>query len=562
MTDRSPLPRPGLRFSPPPGETPAEPIHIEELDHGEDDPFHHEEPRHNRWLLTTCVAGVAGSLVIASALLGIFGEDTTGNRTLASVNPADFWQQRPQGNLKGDYKGDVAETVVPQPFGATSPTVEGDEILPSREDGAYPSVTADALPYGLGKPEVLDGTFDLNGVDTENITTITKTPPPEPVDETVKLAEGESLARRLVGLGVTPEAAKALVASIEPVFPGKLMKPGMVFDVTLDKQQDFYGNDVIFPVRVSFEPGPDEEIIVESDEDGQFNAHIAGAGEGTRSKYAEYPQIRAKAKVGASLYATAKDQGIPDYIITEMIRVYSYDVDFQRQVKAGDDFELFYGTPISGSSTRRKVLLYAALEVNGQMKRYYRYTTPDDGVTDYYDENGQSATKGLLRTPVSGARLTSGFGMRNHPLLGYSKMHEGIDFGVPQGTPIKAAGSGVVKKAGRAGGYGNMVLIEHQGGYRTLYAHMSRIAAGIQGGTRVRQGQVIGYVGSTGRSTGPHLHYEIHVNGKAVNPLNVKVAGGRKLVGKGLVNFRQQQQKIIAMMKNAPEATQIAQSNQ
>lgn len=561
MNDAKPVHRPaGRTYSH--AAAPGRAIHIEDLESDHNDPFHHDEPRHNRWLLTTCVAGIAGSLVIASALLGIFGEESSGNRTLASVNPADFWQQRPQASMKGDYNGEVTEAAELQPFtddgGDSDPEATPAGIIIPQGDN-YPSITAEALPYGA-KPEVLEGSIDVAAIDTENITTISKTPPPEPVDETIKLADGESLARRLVNLGVTPEAAKSLASAIEPVFPGQLMKAGMTFDVTLDKQQDFYGNDVIFPVRLSFQPGPNEEILVESDEDGQFNARIAGAGEGARSKYAEYPQIRAKAKVGSSLYATAKDEGIPDYIISEMIRVYSYDVDFQRQVKAGDEFELFYGNPASGSSTKRKVLLYAALEVNGKMKRYYRYTVPGDTQSDYFDENGQSATKGLLRTPVSGARLTSGFGMRTHPLLGYSKMHAGIDFGAPMGTPIKAAGNGVIKKSGRAGSFGNMVQISHQGEYSTLYAHMSRIAAGIKPGTRVRQGQVIGYVGSTGRSTGPHLHYEIRMKDRPVNPLKVKVASGRQLSGKQLTAFRQQQQKVVAMMKNAPLTTQIAQN--
>jgi murein DD-endopeptidase MepM/ murein hydrolase activator NlpD len=543
-----------------PASTHSRAIHIEDLELGKDDPFHHEEPRQNRWLLTTCVAGVAGSLVIASALLGIFGDESTGNRTLASVNPADFWQQKPQIAMKGDYNGEVATAteITPLDDESAASDEESDIIIPARtKDSSYPSITSDALPYS-SKTEVLESTID--GIDTENITIIAKTPPPEPVDELITLAGGESLTRRLIDLGVTSEAAKSLTAAIEPVFPGQLMKAGMSFDVTLDKQQDFYGNDVIFPVRLSFTPGPGEEIVVESDEDSQFTARVAGAGEGARSRYADYPYVRAKSKVGASLYATAKDQGIPDYIITEMIRIYSYDVDFQRQVKAGDEFEIFYGVPASGSSTKRKVLLYAALEVAGKIKRYYRYTVPGENVTDYFDENGQSATKGLLRTPVSGARLTSGFGMRNHPLLGYSKMHTGIDFGVPYGTPIRAAGNGTIEKSGRAGAYGNRVQIAHQGEYSTLYAHMSRIANGITVGARVRQGQVIGYVGSTGRSTGPHLHYEIRINDKPVNPLKVRVAGGKQLNNKALALFRQQQQKTIAMMKTAPEATQIAQN--
>ena len=205
------------------------------------------------------------------------------------------------------------------------------------------------------------------------------------------------------------------------------------------------------------------------------------------------------------------------------------------------------------------MLHFAQLTLDGKTKTLYRYTTRD-GQTDYYDEQGRSAQKSLLKTPVSGARLTSGFGMRRHPLLGYSKMHAGVDFGVPQGTPIRAAGSGVVKIAGRHGAFGIAVEIKHNDRYETLYAHMSKLAAGIRRGTKVNQGQIIGYVGSTGRSTGPHLHYEVHVDDRPVNPTRIKAAGGKQLAGKELMKFNQLKQRVVAMMQQAPSALQVAQA--
>ena len=265
------------------------------------------------------------------------------------------------------------------------------------------------------------------------------------------------------------------------------------------------------------------------------------------------------AKVGSSLYGTAKDNKVPDYIIAELTRIFAYDVDFQRQVKANDTFDVFYGNPLTGSSSKRKVLHYAQLTLDGKTKTYYRYTTKD-GQTDYYDESGRSAQKALLKTPVSGARLTSGFGMRRHPLLGYSKMHAGVDFGVPHGTPIRAAGSGVVQIAGRHGAYGITVEIKHNNKYETLYAHMSKLAAGIRRGAKVNQGQIIGYVGSTGRSTGPHLHYEVHVDNRPVNPTRIKAAGGKQLAGKELAKFNQLKQRVEAMMQQAPSPLQVAQA--
>ncbi len=520
------------------------------------DPFE-VEPVHHRWLLTTCVAGIAGSLVIGSAVLGIFGENAAPRDAFAAVDKA---------SLTGSYEdltGASAERLIGRKELSAAyqpqPETSGALVVPERDlnnANLYPEITSEALPYGDGKTAVIDAEIEtINGED--NITTITKQVPPEPTDETFKLAKGETLIDALIDRGVSQEAAKALADAIEPIFPATQVKAGTSFELTLDRQLDFYGREVIFPVELSFEPAPSETITVQADEDGRFVAAIEGAQVGSKSKYAGYNHFRTKAKVGSSLYGTAKDNKIPDYIIAELTRIFAYDVDFQRQVKASDTFDVFYGNPLTGSSAKRKVLHYAQLTLDGKTKTYYRYTTKD-GQTDYYDENGRSAQKALLKTPVSGARLTSGFGMRRHPLLGYSKMHAGVDFGVPQGTPIRAAGSGVIEIAGRHGAYGIAVEIKHNDRYETLYAHMSKLAAGIQRGTRVNQGQIIGYVGSTGRSTGPHLHYEVHVDNRPVNPTRIQAAGGKQLSGKELAKFSQLKARVNAMMLKAPSALQVA----
>ncbi len=501
------------------------------------------EDVHHRWLLTTCVTGIAGSLVIGSAVLGIFGENAVPRDAYAAINTASITGSDSLG-------GDVSK-------------LSGQMIIPERGlagDNNYPEITSADLPYGDGKTVVLDAEIASAEQEAANITTISKTAPPEPIDETFKLAKGQSLIDALADRGVTKEAAQALVAAIEAVFPTEMIKAGTKFEVTLDRQQDFYGRDVTYPVELSFQPGPNETIKVQSDEDGQFAAVVDGAEGGAKSQYAQYNHFHTKAKVGASLYSTAKDNKVPEYIVSELTRVFAYDVDFQRQVKANDTFEVFYGNPLTGSSSKRKVMHYAQLTLAGKTKTYFRYTTAD-GQTDYYDDRGHSATKSLLKTPVSGAKMTSGFGMRRHPLLGYSKMHTGVDFGVPHGTPIRAAGAGVVELAGRHGAYGVTVEIQHTKKYETLYAHMSKLATGIRRGTRVNQGQIIGYVGSTGRSTGPHLHYEIRVGKRAVNPTNVKVTGGKQLAGKDLVKFQNLKQRVVAMMQRAPSATQVAQAN-
>ncbi len=512
-------------------------------------------------MLTTCIAGVAGSLAVGAALLGLFGQNAVPNGAFASIAP---YEQGSARTLKSSMGGSMIDAVNLKPLKEMSvayqPKVEVALVVPERDlddDFAYPSITTEDLPYTDSKTVILDAEIEASASE-ENITTITKTPPPEPVDETIVLAEGRTLIDELTDRGVTRAAAEALGKALDPVFPARMLKAGMSFDLTLDQQQDFYGRYVTFPVRLAFKPGPNEEIVIEADEDGRFVAMLDGAEAKGLSKYANVTQFRTKARVGSSLYATAKDQRIPDYIISELTRVFAYDVDFQRQVKASDSFEVFYGNPLTGSSTKRKVLHYAQLTLGGKTKTYYRYTTAD-GQTDYFDEDGKSATKSLLKTPVSGARLTSGFGMRRHPLLGYSKMHTGVDFGVPYGTPIRAAGSGTVELAGRNGAYGIVVEIKHNKKYETLYAHMSKLAAGIRRGAKVNQGQIIGYVGSTGRSTGPHLHYEVRVNDRPVNPSRLNAAVGKQLAKKELAKFKQHKMKIAALMQNAPSATQVAQ---
>ena len=526
---------------------------VEAVQEPEVDALLEEDNPQNRWLLTTCVAGVAVSLIIGSAALGMFARSTAPLPAYAAVDKASMVGLPSLKKLPAtsNEKPKLAAYQPAEPLAAEEPA----------DKQNYPEISTEGLPYGDGKTIVLDAEITSAEQESENITTISMTPPAEPVDEVFRLAKGETLIDALSRRGVAKDAAEALAAALEPVFPAKLMKEGTSIELTLDRQQDFYGRDAIFPVELAFKPGPNETIRVLADEDGRFVAGIAGADAGAKSKYADGGHYRTKAKVGSSLYATAKDHGVPDYIVAEMTRVFAYDVDFQRQVKADDSFELFYGSPLTGSSTKRKVLHYAQLTLGGKAKTYYRYTT-GDGQTDYFDERGQSATKALLKTPVSGARLTSGFGMRRHPLLGYSKMHAGVDFGAPSGTPIRAAGSGTVEIAGRHGAYGVTAKIKHNGKYETLYAHMSKLAPGIRRGARVNQGQIIGYVGSTGRSTGPHLHYEVRIKDRAVNPNRIQITGGKSLADKDLMKFRLLKQRVLAMMQTAPVAVKLAQASQ
>jgi murein DD-endopeptidase MepM/ murein hydrolase activator NlpD len=260
-----------------------------------------------------------------------------------------------------------------------------------------------------------------------------------------------------------------------------------------------------------------------------------------------------------SIYETALRDKVPPAIIEDMVRIYSYDVDFQRKVQPGDSFDVFYaGDDEATPATEKNEVLYASLTVGGETKKYYRFRTPDDAVVDYYDETGKSAKKFLVRKPVASAIMRSGFGIRRHPILGYVKMHTGVDWATPYGTPIFAAGNGVVEKAEWEGGYGKYVRIKHNNGYETAYGHMSAFAKGMEPGKRVRQGQVIGFVGSTGRSTGAHVHYEILVNGRFVDPMRVRLPRGRSLEGPLLASFEKERDRLDAMMNSRNAGARVS----
>ncbi len=254
-----------------------------------------------------------------------------------------------------------------------------------------------------------------------------------------------------------------------------------------------------------------------------------------------------------SVYETAMRNQIPRPIIDELVRIYSYDVDFQRKVQPGDSFEVLYaGEEETPAADSRNEVLFAALTVGGETKKFYRFQSPDDGLVDYYDEAGKSAKKFLVRKPVIAGIMRSGFGIRRHPILGYTKMHTGVDWAAPTGTPIYAAGNGVVEKEGWESGYGKFIMLKHNNGYETAYGHMSAYAKGLEEGKRVHQGQVIGFVGSTGLSTGSHVHYEIRVNGRFVDPMRIKLPRGRELTGPMLASFDQERDRLDGIMARKP----------
>ena len=256
-------------------------------------------------------------------------------------------------------------------------------------------------------------------------------------------------------------------------------------------------------------------------------------------------EVVVKNMIKNNLYTSATEVGIEPNIIVEFARIFGFEVDFQRDIRKGDWFEIYYEKFKDDNNKVRDTgkIIYASMYVNGEEINLYNFKFKKDE-EEYFDIKGKSITKSLMKTPINGARLSSSFGMRKHPILGYNKMHRGTDFAAPSGTPIMASGSGTVTRARWCGGGGNCIKIKHNSTYETIYAHMKAFAKGIKEGRKVKQGQIIGYVGSTGMSTGPHLHYEVIVNGKKVNSQKLKLPSGKILKGKKREEFELERIKI------------------
>jgi len=270
---------------------------------------------------------------------------------------------------------------------------------------------------------------------------------------------------------------------------------------------------------------------------------------------------RVEGEVGGSLYVSARKLGVPAKVINQYVKALSYSVDFTREVAASDHFSLVYERDVAETGdVKTGRLLYANLQRGGKRSDLELvWFEPKNGRGQFYHADGSSIEKLLMRTPVDGARISSRFGMRHHPVLGYGRMHKGMDFAAPSGTPIMASGSGTVVFAGRHGGHGNYIKIRHSGGYETAYAHMKGFKSGIRRGVKVAQGQVIGYVGTTGLSTGPHLHYEVYKNGKVINPASMELPTGSSLRGTELVRFKEQVKKFRSLPRNqVPEQVLVA----
>ena len=410
----------------------------------------------------------------------------------------------------------------------------------------------------------------------------------------VTLESGDTLAGVLEDTGISAQDANAAVAALGKDFNPRALKAGMSVDITYavatidatggkqaaaparprttvvmvnhkpvtvplaDESDEANatpgsGQSISRLLALHFSPTVEQDITLTRTMSGGFDAQIV-------KKELQVHRHRAGGTIDSNLYMNAMQVGIPADVVADLFHLFQYKVDFQREVHPGDSFEVYYDyyyTP-EGQPAKYGAISYARIRLSGKDIVLYRYQPDPDQAPEYFDAKGESAKGMLMKTPVDGARISSGFGSRFHPVLGYTRMHKGVDFAVPVGTPVKAAGSGTIQFMGEASGYGNFVVISHADGFSTAYGHLSRFAPGMRKGSKVRQGQVFAYSGNTGLTTGPHLHYEIRVNNAQVNPLTIKMASGRTLAGRELSSFLQTRLKTDETMAGMKLETQVS----
>jgi murein DD-endopeptidase MepM/ murein hydrolase activator NlpD len=462
----------------------------------------------------------------------IYGAEVDGE---VSIKVVDF----PLSGLPYETSGELDVTEVEQNVRAAAP------------DLAEGAVEVASLPYV--DPARFEMTSDAGAINAltvaitpENVSLLEKTEDVDDIgieEKILPVQEGASLRRMLIDEGASDDAAariqSALVANFAFDFrAGQKLRIGLAPDPDTGS---------IRPVRVSLYQPDDRHIatVALSDtgvyvaaQEPAVDAELAIVEEQT-SQQAVLPTLH------DGLWGTGLTLGMPDGVIKNLAHIFSYDVDYQTRLSPTDSLEVIYSADEDPESAE---ILYASLTLGNATHRYYRFRSPDDGSVDFYDEEGKSAQKFLVRKPVQQARFTSGFGMRRHPIVKRYRMHTGVDWAAPRGTPILAAGDGIVEKIGRRSGYGRSITLKHLHGYETTYNHMSGYAKGLKRGDEVKQGQVIGYIGSTGLSTGPHLHYEVMVNGRFVDPMKIRVPRGRELQGAEMVAFTQERERIDELL--------------
>lgn len=369
-----------------------------------------------------------------------------------------------------------------------------------------------------------------------------------PHRQILSVGRGDTLMDMLTGAAIPRDEANNAIAALGTFYDPRKLKVGqqvtVMFEPRRGGQRKFVG--------LEFSPDPVRSVSIARKGDAGFASSQV-------EKSVSRRQVAAEGVIRSSLFEAGRAAGIPVSIMMAIIKDYSYEVDFQRDLQPGDRFAVLYEQIVTadGKVVGDGDLLYAMLVLSGDEMPIYRHKSRD-GRVDYYNRDGESIRRALLRTPIDGARITSGFGLRQHPILGYSKMHQGVDFGAPTGTPIYAAGRGVIDEAGPRGAYGNYIRIRHNTEMSTAYAHLSRFARETKRGARVEQGDIIGYVGTTGRSTGAHLHYEVLKGGRQVNPRSVDLPTGEKLEGRELQAFQQTVKSLDKAFEAARSGLQLA----
>ncbi len=464
------------------------------------------------------------------------------------------------------------------PFPASSPSIDMDETPSESEVELIVRESARALAINsvetAAKTLVDPGRFDFNlalqpdleryavRITPENVSFVSKRD--EEIrftgmeENIVPITEGQNLVDLLLDYDANNVEAGNIASSFASLFGISELEDGQRLRIAYARSPEDLER--MRPERVSLYTDTEHQATVARSDSGRYvraeepSTFLADA-------FAEADRVSYGGPTPAiydSLYQTALEQEMPEEIIDDLVRMFSFDVDFNSRVQPGDALELFF-TP--GDEDAAPKILYAALNTGNTKREFYRYRTSDDGVTDFYDASGQSAKKFLVRKPVNGGKFRSGFGMRRHPILKYTRMHRGVDWSASRGTPIIAAGNGSVIKAGWASGYGRRVELRHTNGYVTTYSHMTSFGKGIREGTRVTQGQIIGYVGSTGLSTGPHLHYEVLVNGRYVDPMRIKLPKGRTLDGEMRTSFETERYRVDTLLERARKPSRVAAVN-
>jgi murein DD-endopeptidase MepM/ murein hydrolase activator NlpD len=473
---------------------------------------------------------------------------------------------KPVGGLDGDgatARADVQIKVV-ELLGGMLPsedgqTMEASEILELVEKTLEPERPVVA---GIGEAGDID---DASKADPKSTTLLVKSvagseSEEEEIEGRVARAfiavDGDTLTKILMRAGAESWQARAMVEAASSIFPDAALQAGEEVRVTLVPSLTHQNS--MEPVRFSVYGGNKaHKVSVMRDASGEYvssampprreikvSATPARGGDQTNSLY-------------ASVYHAALGQELAPEAINHILRIHAYETDFRRRLRAGDAVEFFFDVKDENNPDGPPgELLYSAITAGGDTTRFYRYRTKD-GQSDFYDANGNNSKRFLMRRPIRGddVRLTSGFGFRLHPLLNQRRMHTGVDWAATPGTPILSAGTGVIEEAGWKGQYGNYIRIRHANGYQTAYGHMSRIGDGVAEGVKVRQGQVIGYVGTSGMSSGPHLHYEVLVNTRFVDPLAIQVPRERQLEGRELLDFQRERARIDDLMRRAPVKT-------